>query len=320
MKQKPMKQKLKNIIKLLLSITLFFTAVPFALGFLNFMHPLFDSFSHFRVHLLILILPLLFLLSFFYKKPMKIFYLLSFLGASLYLYFILQPFHAEPLDETKTKQLKHIQFNLNFRNQEMERVVAYFEKSNADVITLEEVTQAHQQQLLAMKSEAYPYQKHCAFYPVVGGVSILSKHPFNPKHSICLEGKGLVWSQIVVEEQPINIVAIHTLWPYPHGQSRQIDEIKSIFKQIKTPTLIAGDFNAASWSQTVKKIEKASKTKVIEGMRWTIDLRKQVPLIPNFKLAIDHLLISKEFQVAKIFVEKDLGSDHLPVVTELRYK
>jgi len=54
-------------------------------------------------------------------------------------------------------------------------------------------------------------------------------------------------------------------------------------------------------------------------MRWTINLKKQVSLIPNFQLPIDHVLISKEFQVAKIFVEKDLGSDHLPVVSELRY-
>ena len=310
---------MKNIIKLFLSILLFSLILPFALGFLNFMHPLFDSVSHFRVHLLILIVPLLLLILFFYKKPIKLLSLLGFLMASCYLYFILQPFNAKPLDEKKTKVLKHIQFNLNFRNKEVDKVIAYFQKSNADIITLQEVTQAHQAQLMSLKKEGYPYQKHCEFYPVVGAVSILSKHPFKPKQSICLEKRGLVWSQIIVQEQAINIVAIHTLWPYPYGQPKQIQEIKSIFKQIKAPLLIAGDFNAASWSQTVKEIEKASSTKVIQGMRWTINLKKQVSLIPNFQLPIDHVLISKEFQVAKIFVEKDLGSDHLPVVSELRY-
>jgi endonuclease/exonuclease/phosphatase (EEP) superfamily protein YafD len=88
---------------------------------------------------------------------------------------------------------------------------------------------------------------------------------------------------------------------------------------MKTPTLIAGDFNAVSWSHTVRQIEEASNTKVVEGMRWTIELKKQVPLIPNFKLAIDHLLLSSEFQVEEIFVEKDLGSDHLLLVSVIRY-
>jgi len=96
-------------------------------------------------------------------------------------------------------------------------------------------------------------------------------------------------------------------------------DIKSIFKEIKGPMLIAGDFNAASWSHSVKQIEEASDTKVINGLRWTIDLKKQVPLIPNFKLAIDHVLLSSMFQVKDIFVAKDLGSDHLPVVTTAVY-
>ena len=315
-----MNQILINIFKKFLTLLLFAIAIPFLLGFVNFIHPLFDSFSHFRVHLLLMIIPLLLLNAFFYKKPMKLFSLLSFLIASLYLYFILQPFKPSSfVAEEKTKVLKHIQFNLNFRNEKMDKVISYFQKSNADVITLEEVTKAHQEELMSMKEGAYPYQVYCEFYPVVGAVAILSKHPFKSENSICLEKRGMVWSQIVLEERAINIVAIHTLWPYPYGQPEQVEEMQTILKKIKTPLLIAGDFNAATWSQTVKKIGKASHTKVIGGMRWTIDLKKQLPLLPNFKLSLDHVLISKEFQVKKIFVEKDLGSDHLPVVTELYY-
>lgn len=315
-----MKQMLINTFKPTLALLLFAIAIPLLLGFVNFLHPLFDSFSHFRVHLLLMAIPLLLLNAFFYKKPIKLLYLLSFLIASLYLYFILQAFKPiSVVAEEKTKMLKHIQFNLNFRNEKMDSVVSYFQESNADVITLEEVTKEHQGYLMSMKEGAYPYQAYCEFYPIVGGVAILSKYPFKSENSICLEKRGMLWSQIVVEEQAINIVAIHTLWPYPYGQPEQVEEMQTILKKIKTPLLIAGDFNAAAWSQTVKKIEKASHTKVIGGMRWTINLKKQVPLIPNFKLSLDHVLISKEFQVKKIFVKKDLGSDHLPVVTELYY-
>ena len=312
-----MSLKPKNIIKQLIYVVFISLAVPFILSFFNSVHPLFDSFSHFRVHLLLMLLPTMLVLAFFHKqRNMLIYFVLIMLGA-FYLYHINQPFVAKTLEKEKTNTLKHIQFNLNFRNQRMDEVMEYFNNSKADVITLQEVTQAHQEKLEELK--AYPYQTYCEFYPVVGAVAILSKHPFVDKQSACLKGKGLQWSQIMVKEKPINIVSIHTLWPFPYGQPKQVQSIKKVFQKIKGLTLIAGDFNAVSWSHTVKEIERASNTKVVEGMRWTIELEKQLPLIPNFKLAIDHVLISDEFQTKNIFVEKNLGSDHLPVVSEIKY-
>lgn len=312
-----MSQKPKNIIKQLIYVIFISLAVPFILSFFNSLHPLFDSYSHFRVHLLLILLPTMLLLAFFHEvKNMLIYFVLIILGA-FYLYYINQPFIVQPIDKEKTNTLKHIQFNLNFRNQRMDEVIEYFKKSNADVITLQEVTHAHQEKLEELKN--YPYQAYCEFYPVVGAVAILSKHPFTNNKSTCLKGQGLQWSQIMVNEKPLNIVSIHTLWPFPYGQPKQVQSIKKVFKHIKGLTLIAGDFNAVSWSHTLKEIEEASNTKTIEGMRWTIELEKQVPLIPNMKLAIDHILISDEFQTENIFVEKNLGSDHLPVMSELRY-
>jgi len=134
-------------------------------------------------------------LAFFHKqRNMLIYFVLIILGA-FYLYHINQPFVAKTLEKEKTNTLKHIQFNLNFRNQRMDEVMEYFNNSKADVITLQEVTQAHQEKLEELK--AYPYQTYCEFYPVVGAVAILSKHPFVDKQSACLKGEGLQWSQIM---------------------------------------------------------------------------------------------------------------------------
>lgn len=304
--------------KLLIYIIFIAIATPLLLGFFNGTHPLFDSFSHFRIHLLLILLPTMLLLAFFHKLKNRIIYLFLVVVGTSYLYYIHQPFVAQALDKEKINRLKHIQFNLNFRNAHMDDVLKYFKESSADVITLEEVTVAHRQALGKIK-DAYPYQVYCEFYPVVGGVAILSKHPFVPEKSSCLKGRGLQWSQILVNHKPINIVAIHTLWPYPYGQPAQIQDMKSVFKNFKGLTLIAGDFNAAPWSYSVKQIEEASNTKVVDGLRWTIDLGKQVPFLPNFKLPIDQILLSDAFQIEKIFVEKSLGSDHLPVVSIIGY-
>ncbi|CAA6802537.1 MAG: Endonuclease/exonuclease/phosphatase [uncultured Sulfurovum sp.] len=332
-----MSQTPKNIVKQLIYVIFISIAVPFLLSFLNFVHPLFDSYSHFRIHLLLLLIPTLFLLAFFHKIKNMFIYLLLVLLASVYLYYLNQPFIPQPIDQDKNNTLKQIQFNLRFDNSQMQDVIAYLKESQADVITLQEVTKEHQEVLqllmtneysLALKEEfpyveweqgAYPHQAYCQFYPIVGAVAILSKHPFNDEKSACLHGEGLLWSQIMVKEQPINIISLHTRWSYPSSQTEQIEYIKPIFNHIKPPTIIAGDFNAVAWSHTVKEIEKTSNTNVINGLRWTINLEKQVPFIPNFKLSIDHVLISKEFQVKSIFVDKDLGSDHFPLVTILRY-
>jgi len=309
---------IKNTLRIFLNLILLATGVPFLLGFVNEIHPLFDSYSHFRVHLLLVILPLLILLSFFYKKRRAFIYLLLVTIGSFYLYYITQPFKATPIDKKRTHQLKHLQFNLNFRNQRMVEFKEYLRDTKPDVVTMQEVTPLHKKALEELKADIYPYQIYCKFQ-TVGGVAILSKHPFNKENAICMEGKGLVWSQILVDKYPINIVSIHTYWPFPYSQPEQIQTIKEVFKEIKGSTLIAGDFNAAAWSHSVKEIESVSHTEVVKGMRWSITLQKQFSSIPNFKLAIDHVLLSKEFQVEEIFVEKGLGSDHSPIVSKIWY-
>jgi len=327
---------IKNTVRFLLNLLLLATALPFLLGYLNDFHPLCDSYSHFRVHLLIILLPLLLIIAFFHEKKTTFIYLGLVIIGGFYLYFITQPFQAKPIDADKTHLLKHLQFNLNFKNKHIEDFKSYLKETQPDVVTLQEVTPAHRRALEEMKVEPYaldfstsypyvsrklgpyPYQAYCNFQ-AVGGVAILSKHPLNPQKSVCLEGKGLLWSQIVVEKHPINIVSIHTYWPYPYHQPEQIAYIKQIFQHITPPTLIAGDFNAAAWSHTIKEITKVSHTQVVDGLRWSISLKEQLPFIPNFKLAIDHLLLSKEFQVEQIFIEKELGSDHFPLVSKIWY-
>jgi endonuclease/exonuclease/phosphatase (EEP) superfamily protein YafD len=278
----------------------------------------------------------MFLLAFFHEVKNTLLYLLLTLIASYYLYTLHQPFVPKAISDDKNSTLKLIQFNLNFENRRMDEVVAYLKDSSADVITLQEVTPAHQEKLEELKEEhyliefsehypyigwkkgAYPYQRYCEFSSV-GAVAILSKHPFNVEKSACLHQQGILWSEIKVDETSINIVSLHTYWPYPYKQSEQIEVIKPLFKHIQTPTIIAGDFNAVAWSHTVKTIEDASNTQTIKGLRWTIELASQLPLFPYLKLPIDHVLISEEFEAESIYIDKDLGSDHLPVVSSLKY-
>jgi len=307
-------------------------ATPLILGFLNFLHPLFDSFSHFRIHLLWMVLPILLILLLLHEKIYRAIYLTLLLLTSIYLYFISQAFHPN-LAYSKTKTFKHMQFNLNFRNQKMEKFIDFIKKNPMDIITLQEVTQEHQEKLeklkvdglalelskdfpfVAQKKGAYPYQAYCNFR-AVGAVAVLSKHPFETE-AVCLD--GAIWAKVMVNKKPINVLSTHLYWPYPHQQPEQVEQLLPILEGIPSPLLISGDFNAVAWSHAVKQIARASHTHVVDGLRWSIELKTQLPLLPFMKLPIDHLLLSDEFEVKSIKVEEGLGSDHLPIVSEIGY-
>ncbi len=313
-------------------IILFAISTPLILGFLNFLHPLFDSFSHFRIHLLCMVLPILLILSLLHERIHRAIYLTLLLLSSIYLYFISQPFQPNSA-YSKTKTFKHMQFNLNFRNQKMEKFIDFIKKNPMDIITLQEITQEHKEKLEKLKVDglalelskdfpfvshkkgAYPYQAYCNFR-AVGAVAILSKHPFETE-AVCLD--GAIWAKVMLDKRAINVLSTHLYWPYPHQQPAQVEKLLPILEGIPSPLIISGDFNAVSWSHTVKEMAKASHTNIVNGLRWSIHLNTQLPILPFMMLPIDQLLISKEFEVKSIKVEKGLGSDHLPIVSEIGY-
>ena len=324
--------KTSKLVFSLFYLFLFALTLPIFLGFISFLHPLFDSFSHFRIQLLFLILPLLFILIFLHQAhKYRYLYTVFLVLISFYLYQILLPFSPKAIDKNKTDTLKHLQFNLRFSNPYVKEFKTFLENSDIDVVTLQEVTTKHKETLEELKNGeytlskdypfivknkgAYPYQKYCEFQGV-GDVAILSKHPINEEKSVCIPYQGLLWSQIIINNKAITVASIHLHWPYPYQQNKQVQFLKLVLEKIPKPTLIAGDFNAVSWSNTLSIISKASKTKVVNGLRWSINLNEKIPLL---KLPIDHLLLSKELEVKSIKVGEDLGSDHLPIVSQIAY-
>jgi endonuclease/exonuclease/phosphatase (EEP) superfamily protein YafD len=278
-------------------------------------------------------LPILFILMLLHKKTYRVTYIALFIFFTIYLYFISQPFRPSKLSKEKNHTFKHMQFNLNFRNQKIKKFTEYIRNNPMDIITLQEVTDEHREILeklkvdglavelsrdfpfLSQKKGDYPYQAYCNFR-AVGAVAVLSKHPFETE-AVCLN--GAIWAKVLMENKTINVLSTHLYWPYPHHQPQQVEELLPVLKGILTPTLISGDFNAVAWSHAVKQIATASNTHIVDGLRWSIELKTQLPLLPFMKLPIDHLLLSDEFEVKSIEVEEGLGSDHLPIISEVNY-
>lgn len=285
-------------------------------GYFSYIHPLFDSFSHFRIQLFFMLIFLILLLIFMHKNKYRYIYIISLFIASIYLYFLNKPFVFIHNKTKISKTFTHMQFNLNFRNTELDNVVNFIEKNTPDIITLQEVTKDHQYTLEKLKNSLYPYQKYCDFYPVVGAVAILSQYPLVDNSSMCLKGKGLLTTKVKIDKDIITVVSLHLHWPFPYDQYKQYDILENIFEELTPPVLIAGDFNAAPWSHIVNKISMSSNTKVVNGVRWSLDIGKLFPTLSIMKLPIDHVLLSEDIFTTYIHSEDYLGSDHFPIMSE----
>ena len=90
-------------------------------------------------------------------------------------------------------------------------------------------------------------------------------------------------------------------------------------KAIPRPVVVAGDFNAAAWSEAVSKVVATSDTRVVPGLRFTLRMGPR-PIGPIAFMPIDHVMMPDGFIVGDIAVGPALGSDHLPVVVVFEVK
>ncbi len=146
-------------------------------------------------------------------------------------------------------------------------------------------------------------------------MGILSKRPFSEDAQTACVGDGLLAiAPINFGGTTVHVAALHFSWPWPRWQPYQLRYIEPELQKLKGPLVVAGDFNAAPWSNAVRRVERASGTRHMTGIggTWMTHLLP-VKLAPYIGLPIDQILVSPEIGGAKVSAREDAGSDHLPV-------
>ena len=279
------------------------SALGLFFGWLQELSPAMDSFSHFRIHFAVILALSAVLLLVVGTGMTRWVALLPALFACGWVWL----FASEgPPSDGPRGDLRLVQFNLNYRNPVINQVMDALTRMDADVLTLQEVQPAHEAALRGMA--AYPHQTHCFFRDGIGGVSVLSKHPLSGID--CAVGQGLVLAVVDAPGGAVTVASIHTYWPWPFSQHAQVDGWLPRLEQTSGPVIVAGDFNAAPWSDAVSKVANASRTTVVPGLRMTIE-------VMGVPIPIDHALISKDFCATSAQVGPEIGSDHFPVIFDL---
>ncbi len=283
-------------------------------GFFSSLFDLADSVGHFRWHLslllMLLALPGLFVLDLRMLLVMLSVAVIGFAGTQPYLWS-----GGEVRADGVDKEIRLMQFNLSFRNRKLESVVELIRHQRPDVITLQEVTR-RTGEVISRLSDEYPYHIYCPF-SAVGGVAVLSRYPvMSGKSQGCIKGEGLAWLQILVDGRPLSIASLHLHWPFPYGQHSQLTRLERHFRNIPRPVLIAGDFNAAPWSNAITRITNATDTHVSDELLFSFSY-PLIRYLPSINLPIDHVLLPDQCKITKIELGPTSGSDHHSVFTRI---
>jgi endonuclease/exonuclease/phosphatase (EEP) superfamily protein YafD len=95
-------------------------------------------------------------------------------------------------------------------------------------------------------------------------------------------------------------------------QDEELDAIADRARTMDGPLVILGDFNATPWSRPFRRVR--ARTGLCDsraGFEASFPAASEIVRIP-----IDHLLASCSIGVRDRYIERDVGSDHLPVILD----
>jgi endonuclease/exonuclease/phosphatase (EEP) superfamily protein YafD len=209
--------------------------------------------------------------------------------------------------------------NLRFDNADSKGFLRLVGEASPDVMTLNEVSRQWLPALETLKA-AYPHQLICSADSVIGGAAILSKRPFmeNAENG-CSNNGVLALQHVDFGGREAVIGSAHLKWPWPHGQARQIGDMRDRLRaNAKTglPLIFAGDLNAVKWSYAVRRLAflLGAERLTIPGGSW---LYHTIPsqFTQRFGLPLDNVL-TRGIEVTEIWTLPPFGSDHLAVRAE----
>lgn len=143
--------------------------------------------------------------------------------------------------------------------------------------------------------------------PLTGGIELLGGSLPSVAASIAVGGARL------------GVILVHPLPPISGAaltaQREQLDAVAARARRVAGPVLVMGDFNATPWSAPFRRLLARSglcDSRAGFGVEASFPADFAIVRIP-----IDHLLASCSIGVRDRWVERDVGSDHLPVVIDL---
>ena len=218
------------------------------------------------------------------------------------------------------RDLKIVSFNIAWAKRPIDNVAEFLLQEDADIVLLQEITDAHASALRPLLKDRYPHSYACAVFQGCTQ-AIFSKRPWASVTHVYRATGNPEMITALFDDPALGRFRVHSLhlaWPFtPHTQARHIDRLIALCTATTEPTILAGDFNLTPWSYQLQRLLAAAR------LRRHATFLRSWPTDGQFRLAlpiflIDHVLTTADFKTLSIHAGPSLGSDHLPIVARLR--
>lgn len=246
------------------------------------------------------------------------------LGIGLYsLIQILRAFPASSLVTGAQPNLTVVQYNHLRTNKNTDQLIAWLRKNadKFDIVSLHESTTDVFEKLKSVR-DIYP---HC--FPTERRkdteIIFLSRHAFTSSDIIITEHAlptmpGLRMTMQTPKGEVI-VYGIHTDTPisgrFQAQRNATLEEMAKVIGEDKSPNIVfLGDWNITPFSPHFSDFVSLSKLQNLYSRRWPPVTWPAYLLLPFLKIPIDHVLFSKNMELADLGTGPTMGSDHHALV------
>lgn len=276
-----------------------------------------DLFTHFRVQYSLLLL-IVAIVLFALRAPLL--GLVAIAGAVLGAIPIVSYMGVQTARaEAGSAKFRVITFNTWFRNHDYAAIGRFLERSQADVIVLEELSRDEGLRLADFLS-SYP---HSYNQPLPHGVIVFARWPIVSAESIALTDGPRLAARVTLDWHgtQVTVLGAHLHWPLGPATTRrrngELAGIASFAQEHEGPLIVAGDFNVTPWSQNFRTaLEHSGLTDCAAGHGLAPSWPAQ---FPPLGIRIDHCWASQHWRSIDVRLGPSLGSDHLALIADLAW-
>ena len=220
-------------------------------------------------------------------------------------------------NDIQGQKIRILQSNIDKYHNDYAKVISLVREEKPDIAVFLEVGKTGAKKLEVLQ-DILPYSiAHQE--EEVDGTAIYSKLPLENKSVKSLgKGRRSVLADVTIPGNMISMVASHpsmaTGKPFFEERNSQLDAI-AVQVTNKKNSLVIGDLNVTMWSPYYKRF--VSKAGLRNARRGFGILPTWPTYYPLLSIPIDHCLVGEDIKVLKIRTGRQVGSDHLPLITDL---
>ncbi|MBC8011908.1 MAG: endonuclease/exonuclease/phosphatase family protein [Burkholderiales bacterium] len=221
-------------------------------------------------------------------------------------------------ETTADPPLKIILANVLTSNPDPAPLLALISAENPDLVALLEVNGRWANQLSAALLAEYP---HTLLHPREDnfGLAVFSRRPLADTGAPRFADPELPSLEFTADG--IRILVTH---PVPPGSASttalrndHLDRLAAWPPSASTPALILGDLNATPWCPPLRRLLATARLRPTTGNPGFV-ASTWPAAVPFLRIPLDHALLNPAVACTALRVGPDIGSDHFPLVFEVR--